>query len=222
MSEYPVPRRGADIDTLRRAITRLTRQVEDMEARRLTEEEALRTVERRTEAARKSGEEEENVRLQQIQALKKEILQGKNETAQRFSASLRELEDRITAQVTAQTETANDMGELTRRLESIVSQNAGEITALFTRQEQVRDAVQTLTDTQSGYQRFSARGMELGQAGSPFTVLLGNDRLSFLENGTEIASVSGSSMRISSARVADELGIGGVAFADNGTALVLK
>ena len=58
---------------------------------------------------------------------------------------------------------------------------------------------------------FGAEGIELGELGSPFTSLLGNARLSFLQSGVELAYISNHMMYITRAQVADGLTVGSAA-----------
>lgn len=58
------------------------------------------------------------------------------------------------------------------------------------------------------YQRFTAEGLELGMVDSPFIAKQGNTKLSFLQDGTEVAYISNNKLHITEARVTDRLSIG--------------
>ena len=51
----------------------------------------------------------------------------------------------------------------------------------------------------------------MGELGSPFTSLLGNARLSFMQSGVEIAYISNHKMYITRAQVAEGLTVGSAA-----------
>ena len=62
------------------------------------------------------------------------------------------------------------------------------------------------------YQRFTAEGIELGVLNSPFIAKLGNTKLSFIQDGTEIAYISNNKLYITEAQVSNKLSIGNDAY----------
>ena len=56
--------------------------------------------------------------------------------------------------------------------------------------------------------RFSSDGIELGKSNSPFKTVLDNEKLAFVENGTEVAYISNQKMHITNAEVEEELQMG--------------
>lgn len=97
-------------------------------------------------------------------------------------------------------------------LESSISQTAQDITFAF---EQATNYTVTATgeileyiNRIQSYQRFDANGLELGVLGSPFLARLGNTKLSFVQNGAEIAYISNNRLYITEASVTNKLSIG--------------
>lgn len=95
---------------------------------------------------------------------------------------------------------------------SQITQTSEEITHTFqTTQEQVVSVdnnLQNFITTVTSYQTFSADGQTLGQEGSPFQAKLSKDRLSFLENGEEVAYISNRKQHITDARVTQKMSVG--------------
>lgn len=58
------------------------------------------------------------------------------------------------------------------------------------------------------YIRFSANGMEMGKTDSPFKSKLTNEKLSFLQNGNEIAYISNNRLYITEAEILNDMIIG--------------
>lgn len=90
----------------------------------------------------------------------------------------------------------------------------------------ITDLVNQVSDTESGhyselhkYIRFIGGVIILGEEGSPFTVELSNTRLSFKENGTEVAYVSNNKLNITNADIKTQLDLGNFQFKprDNGS-----
>lgn len=90
----------------------------------------------------------------------------------------------------------------------------------------ITDLVNQVSDTESGhyselhkYIRFINGVIVLGEEGSPFTVELSNVRLSFKENGTEVAYVSNNKLNITNADIKTQLDLGNFQFKprDNGS-----
>lgn len=58
------------------------------------------------------------------------------------------------------------------------------------------------------YLQFSATGLTIGRKGSPFTAVLDDQKLSFLQDGTEVAYISNNKLYITSAEVLDRFTVG--------------
>ena len=99
-----------------------------------------------------------------------------------------------------------------RKLETIIQQTAKDITFQFNQAKEFtvdstsefKDFIQQVKT----YQRFSAEGLELGQLNSPFIAKLGNTKLSFMQDGSEIAYISNNKLYITEAQVTNKLSIG--------------
>lgn len=110
------------------------------------------------------------------------------------------------------TEMRDSLTGLESSLQSAISQTAKDITFAFNEAANFTvtatgDILEYINKIQS-YQRFDANGLELGVLGSPFLARLGNTRLSFLQNGVEIAYISNNKLYITEANVTQKLSIG--------------
>lgn len=97
-------------------------------------------------------------------------------------------------------------------LQSAITQTAKDITFAFNEATNYTvtatgDILEYINQIQS-YQRFSADGLELGVLGSPFLARLGNTKLSFIQDGKEIAYISNNRLYITEARITNKLSMG--------------
>ena len=140
-----------------------------------------------------------------------------NGTITRNTSQITQLSDQVTSKVS--TETYNmglaskaDTSWVSQRLESIISQTATDIEFSFNEAKQytidVNGSFTDFIEEVRSYQRFSAEGLELGVQGSPFIAKLGNTKLSFLQNGVEIAYISNNKLYITEAQVKTKLLMG--------------
>lgn len=74
--------------------------------------------------------------------------------------------------------------------------------------EQVEGELEEYRNQVDTYIQFSADGISLGKRDSPFTAVLGQERLSFLQNGAEIAYLSNNKLYITSTEVLDRFTVG--------------
>jgi hypothetical protein len=112
----------------------------------------------------------------------------------------------------AKTELNSAITGLETSLSTAISQTARDITFAFSEATNYTvtatgEILEYINLIQS-YQRFSADGLELGVLGSPFIAKLGNTRLSFLQNGVEIAYISNNRLYITEARITRNLAMG--------------
>lgn len=77
-----------------------------------------------------------------------------------------------------------------------------------TRAEAVEGQIKTFTDIAKTYFEFLLDGLRIGKFGSDFATLLGDDKLSFMQGGTEVAYIQYNKLYISAAEVIDILTIG--------------
>ena len=134
-----------------------------------------------------------------------------------YSAEMNVLSDRIQSDVEARYALKSDVEQSALSVSSRVTQNAGDITAAFTRVLQLEDAVGSFRqETFSTFIRFDAGGVELGRTDSEFRCRLTNERLSFLQGANEVAFISNNRLYITDAVVTGTLSLGhtGVGFYD--------
>lgn len=110
------------------------------------------------------------------------------------------------------TQLRDSLSGLETSLQSVIAQTAKDITFAFNEATNYTvtangEILEYINKIQS-YQRFNANGLELGVLGSPFLARLGNTRLSFLQNGVEIAYISNNKLYITEANVTQKLSIG--------------
>lgn len=110
------------------------------------------------------------------------------------------------------TELTSALAGLEASLQSVIEQTAADITFAFSEANNYTitatgEILEYINRIQS-YQRFSADGLELGVLGSPFLARLGNEKLSFLQEGREIAYISNNRLYITEARITEKLSIG--------------
>ncbi len=110
------------------------------------------------------------------------------------------------------TEFDSSLTGLESALQSFITQTAKDITFVYNEATNYTvsatgEILEYINQIQS-YQRFDANGLELGVLGSPFLARLGNSKLSFLQDGTEIAYISNNRLYITSARITEKLTIG--------------
>ena len=77
-----------------------------------------------------------------------------------------------------------------------------------TRAQTVEGEIKSFTDVASTYLVFNINGLNIGKVGSPFSTLLGDDKLSFNQNGIEVAYIQYNRLYISVAEIMDTLTIG--------------
>ena len=100
----------------------------------------------------------------------------------------------------------------TEKVTSQFEQTAKDMSATFTRvndyTKEVDGKLQEYKDTVSTYIRFSEDGIDLGKTNSAFTSRLDNEKLSFSQNGKEVAYISNNKMTITTADIKNQLRIG--------------
>lgn len=149
--------------------------------------------------------------------LSKEDIDDLYGTITSYKTSIEQLNNSITQKVWQGDINASLAGKadeswVTNAIASAQEQTAKDITFTFEQSKQYTEetvnGVQTFIDEIKTYQRFSSDGLELGQIGSPFMAKLGTTKLSFLQNGVEIAYISNNKLYITEAQVTDKLSIG--------------
>lgn len=110
------------------------------------------------------------------------------------------------------TQMVSALAGLEASLQSAIDQTAKDITFAFSEATNYTvtatgEILEYINQIQS-YQRFSADGLELGVLGSPFLARLGNTKLSFIQDGIEIAYISNNRLYITEARITKKLSMG--------------
>lgn len=117
--------------------------------------------------------------------------------------------------------------ETVLRLSTELTQTAQGITAVINRVETVESENAEVGEILAAYQltfRIDASGVTIGKSNSGFDVRIDNEKLSFRENGQEIAYVSNSQLFITAAEITQSLTIGNYRFSrmeDGSLALLL-
>lgn len=117
--------------------------------------------------------------------------------------------------------------ETVLRLSTELTQTAQGITAVINRVEAVESENAEVGEILAAYQltfRMDADGVTIGKSNSGFDVRIDNEKLSFRENGQEIAYVSNSQLFITAAEITQSLTIGNYRFSrmeDGSLALLL-
>ena len=117
--------------------------------------------------------------------------------------------------------------ETVLRLSTELTQTAQGITAVINRVEAVEGENAEVGEILAAYQltfRMDADGVTIGKSNSGFDVRIDNEKLSFRENGQEIAYVSNSQLFITAAEITQSLTIGNYRFSrmeDGSLALLL-
>lgn len=150
-------------------------------------------------------------------AINQEDIDSLYSTLSDYRTEISQLSQSITLRVTEEQlkdglENKADSDWVSQRLESIIEQTSKDITFQFNQAKEF--TVESTSEFQDfiaevkSYQRFSADGLELGAINSPFIAKLGNTKLSFIQDGAEIAYISNNKLYITEAQVTNKLSIG--------------
>lgn len=150
-------------------------------------------------------------------AINQEDIDSLYSTLSDYRTEISQLSQSITLRVTEEQlkdglENKADSDWVSQRLESIIEQTSKDITLQFNQAKEF--TVESTSEFQDfiaevkSYQRFSADGLELGAINSPFIAKLGNTKLSFIQDGAEIAYISNNKLYITEAQVTNKLSIG--------------
>ncbi len=105
----------------------------------------------------------------------------------------------------------SNLETIQRDFQTSISQSASEIRMDFTAiTNQISEGVAANQQLLEEYIRFRGALIELGKVGNAFTAELSNDRLSFKENGQEIAYISNQALNITNAEIRFKLSLGTV------------
>ena len=172
----------------------------------------LAAMENSAKKAEKIAGNTEEEAKSEFQRLYEELIRSADELSSEFEVSLNQREDSILSQVTeeftAKSETAaleetfrSEMEQTSQKIEmrfsdaaSLVQQTEGEL-----------EEYKNLVDT---YIQFSVNGITLGKRDSPFTAVLDEESLSFLQNGAKIAYLSNNKLYITNAEALNRFTVG--------------
>lgn len=117
------------------------------------------------------------------------------------------------SQLTEQTTNlTSEVGDLRQTLGSQIQQNADSIELALTQIIQNTDDTNATFEEWRKYMRFTADGLELGETGNAVLLRLDNDRISFVQEGHEVAYISDQQLYITDATFVHTLRIGNFAF----------
>lgn len=122
----------------------------------------------------------------------------------------------ITLTVSNQETALDDLEQTTTTLQSQLEQTSEDFTFRLTEStQQLQEGVNQNADDLEEYKnlietyiRFSAEGITIGKNDSPFSAVLGTEKLSFLQDGTEVAYISNNKLYITNAEVLDRFTVG--------------
>ena len=140
------------------------------------------------------------------------IVQSATEITNNYEVAIDQQQSRILSSVYEEYTAKGETEQLEQRLLSLIDQTSSDITFRFDQATnytvEVNDELQSFIDEVRSYQRFSADGLEIGKEGSPFQSRFSNTRLSFLQDGVEIAYVSNNKLYITDVEISHKLTIG--------------
>lgn len=119
---------------------------------------------------------------------------------------------------TAQTETDELRGQMSTQFE----QTASSINAVVSDVASINNEFGQKVAASITWARLDNEGLHLGTGTGRFETVLSDTRLSFKQDGSEVAYVSNNKLYINSAEIISQLKIGDVTFQDIGNALILK
>lgn len=127
------------------------------------------------------------------------------ETIKKETARIEQQASQIVMEALQEYVTSAELEQFKSLVESKLTQTATDITASFNQATEqtieVDGKLQTFIDRFATYIRFSGQGIELGETNSPFMARLGTTRLSFIQNGREIAYISNNKLYITDAEI---------------------
>lgn len=131
------------------------------------------------------------------------------ETVKSETARIEQQAGQIVMEALQEYVTTEELEQFKTLIESKLVQTASDITASFNQATEqtieVDGKLQTFIDRFASYIRFSGQGIELGETNSPFMAKLGTTKLSFTQDGREIAYISNNKLYITDAEITGTL-----------------
>lgn len=112
-------------------------------------------------------------------------------------------------------------GRIENRVASEVTQRNNAIDAAFTTVTQTYGSTKDYVDEAKTNIRFDSDGIHIGKSNDPFEMDLSNQKLSFKDNGNEVAYISNQVLSIQNAKVLSRFAIGKFAFVPTDTGMAL-
>lgn len=137
------------------------------------------------------------------------------------SAALIATKDEISTMVKTDYVTKTEAGELEQRItESIIEQQSESVTIHFNESkelvEKLEGVVQTNKEEIEKFIRFIKGRIEIGESDSAFSLEITNEKIAFLDRGSEIAYISNSQLVITDANIQNRLSVGKFHFVPRG------
>ena len=208
----------SDPRQLRNCLLRLTEELQYALSHLGNENFSIETQKQLSDMARsaqKAGElaiQTDQKAQGEFRKMYEQIIQTADQLSSEFTVSLMEKEESIISQVTEDFTAKNDTMQLEETFRSELEQTSQKIEMRFSNAasmtEQVEGELEEYRNQVDTYIQFSTDGITLGKRDSPFTAVLGQERLSFLQNGKEIAYLSNNKLYITSTEVLDRFTVG--------------
>lgn len=131
------------------------------------------------------------------------------------TTSINQAKDSILTQVRSDYVLQDSLNEYKQQMESSIQQTNSSITTTISELNQVSSKIDGLEQTSenvNSYMKFSTDGLELGKSDSQFKTNITNDRMSFTQNGNEVAYFSNNKMYVTDGEFTNSLHIGKFAF----------
>ena len=208
----------SDPRQLRSCLLRLTEELQYVLSNLGNENFSIETQNKLSDMARsaqKAGElavQADEKAQGEFRKMYEQIIQTADQLSSEFTVALMEKEESIISQVTEDFTAKSDTTQLEETFRSELEQTSQKIEMRFSDAaaltEQVEGELEEYRNQVDTYIQFSADGITLGKRDSPFTAVLGQERLSFLQNGAEIAYLSNNKLYITSTEVLDRFTVG--------------
>ena len=139
-----------------------------------------------------------------------------NDASNQLSSNMEQIASSIRNEVSQTYLTKDENSEVVNQISTQFTQTSNDYTFLFTQLQQYVQTLDAETQTQFSeiikYIRFVNGNIELGEINNPIKLILINDRISFTQNGAEVAYISDNILYITDGRFLNSLRIGNFAF----------
>ena len=156
--------------------------------------------------------------IRQIQSdyVTNQSIQEVRSSLQTVSSNIQQEADSIRLEVSQTYTSKGELDQFISQVNTQFSQTSTDFTFLFQQLEQVVQTLDGETQAQFNeivkYIRFINGNIELGEVNNPIKLILQNNRISFTQNGAEVAYISDNILYITDGRFLNSLRIGNFAF----------